>query len=211
MWNADVKQRSDAWYALRKQCVLTASEFAQAIGLGYRSRMALLKQKIDPEKEKEFQHKMDNEPAVIFGNKHEAEALDLVEAALEQPLCPGGFWVSKEDPRLGASPDAVGCGFLVEVKCPYWHQPSSASTAYRIQMEGQMAVSGISRCYFMSYVPGPRKLFCRLYERNEKAWNFIYFHLRLFMMDLVNNNVRTTSSEEKQNLTEKLSLCWLSE
>ena len=57
--------------------------------------------------------------AVRHGQKYESVAVNLYEKSMGVKIRSCGLFVCKEHPFLAASPDGLGEGFIVEVKCPY--------------------------------------------------------------------------------------------
>lgn len=84
---------------------------------------------------------------------------------------PGGFFTLGDN--MGASPDGLICDIgLLEIKCPALHthveylRKNALPSEYKWQVHGQLMVSGMDYCDFISYYPGT-KLF--VYKVNPNA------------------------------------------
>ena len=110
---------------------------------------------------------------LLHGKNYEKKALKQFEMAHDVKTKECGFFIYKEKPFLGATPDAVidnEC--IVEVKCPYKgrHEKISPgrnfpylelneegkvalkrSSRYYDQIQGQLLISRRKYCYFVVY------------------------------------------------------------
>jgi len=143
-----VKQRSPEWFELRRNC-LTASDTGQAMNRGhYGNRAKLIENKAFPEK-------------VTFNNN----SPPLKHGIMFEPMTARCYTQRNNDitiyefgliphPTLkcyGASPDGITeMGVLIEIKTP-WRRKVSGEILdqYELQMQGQMAVTGINECDFI--------------------------------------------------------------
>lgn len=143
-----VKQRSEEWFALR-QNRLTASDTGQAMNRGhYGNRAKLVLNKAFPETVV-FNN---NSPPLKHGTMFEAMS-SRCYAQRNGNIKINEFGVLAH-PLLdcyGASPDGITeLGVLIEIKTP-WRRKVNGEILdqYELQMQGQMAVTGINECDFI--------------------------------------------------------------
>jgi putative phage-type endonuclease len=132
---------------------LTASVFANAIGIGYDSRQKLWRQLTG--REERFQGNASTE----WGSDNEIHAItayecftgDIVESAGGKQ----GFVISATHDWLGCTPDGfVGSDIVIEAKCPasmnlYGKVPDH----YMPQVQGQMFITGRKLAHFICWTP----------------------------------------------------------
>lgn len=121
--------------------------------------------------------------------------IDLEPIALAVYAATVGFDVTKpgllliDSPRFGASPDAIRSdGVCVEVKCPdspkrLWDACNGDIEEYRDQVQGQLLVTGASRCdlvIFNDRFPPEYALTVFSIERDEKRIEQIRQRVELF-------------------------------
>ena len=111
-------------------------------------------------------------PAIVHGKTWEKCAIQQFEKKEKMSVQQCGFFVSKEFPFLGASPDGlIGDQGLLEVKCPYTGRDGKIEPGknflflqkegncvvlkknhkYYYQVIGQLAITGRKFCYFAVY------------------------------------------------------------
>jgi len=143
-----VKQRSEEWYALRRER-LTASDTGQAMNRGhYGNRDKLIENKAFPE-------------TVVFNAtcpplKHGTMFEDMTARCYSQrnnniKIYEFGLIPHPTLSCYGASPDGITeMGVMTEIKTP-WRRKVNGDILeqYRLQMQGQMAVAGITECDFI--------------------------------------------------------------
>ena len=124
------------------------------------------------------------------GQALEAEARNLYEYDVEQEVKQCGFIYADDSKMWGASPDGiVGDDGLLELKCPSlaWHlfycSEPELPTKYRIQVQGQMWVSGREWCDFVSHYPEYPPMRVRV-ERDEKLHAAFDEHIIGFVAEL---------------------------
>lgn len=107
--------------------------------------------------------------ATDWGLEHEAEAIRLYERATRRKVVRGKFFHLKGSDLIGCTPDAVGRGYGLEVKCPYSgknHVRTLVSgrvpEEYMDQVDGHMWITGKAQCDFVSYDPRPKEARHRL-------------------------------------------------
>ena len=117
-------------------------------------------------------------PALAWGRERETSAIEGLQNKMGISVKRCGFFVDKDFPYLGASPDGlVDHDHVVEIKCPssarYFKTIKDAVIAkkcnhlkvvddqiilnrrhsYFFQVQGQMKVTGRSKCYFVTWIP----------------------------------------------------------
>lgn len=163
----DIDQGSEQWMAIRKGRA-TASEFNKIMTAGGRvSRQA-----------KRYMRKLAREcvcddPLEWMGNKYtdwgeqtEAEAREVFSERMGLKVEQVGFVLRADEAPLGCSPDGLirdekGERYVagLELKCPQvdthvdYLMKGILPDAYRLQVHGSMAVTGLDTWYFMSYFP----------------------------------------------------------
>lgn len=142
-----LEQRTPEWYATR-QTLITASDFAQALGDGkFGTRDQLLKKKCGYEEEK-FNA---SSPPLKWGTMFEPVASVIYEQRNKMKLHEFGLLRHPTIDFFGASPDGVNeCGIMVEIKCPFRRKiDGTVPLQYFYQIQGQLDVCGLDECdYF---------------------------------------------------------------
>lgn len=141
-----VAQRSEEWFNLRKDR-LTASDAYKALSQN-RTRDMLVRTKAFPETSKYF----DSDPT-RWGKVFEPMALRIYRVRNAQVVVYDfGLVPHPTLTCFGASPDGItATGVMVEIKCPYTREikPGCVPDAYEVQMQGQMAVCGLTNCDYI--------------------------------------------------------------
>ena len=145
-----VEQRSPEWYEMRRGR-LTASAISQSIGKGkFATRNALLKSKAFPEHDKVF----DSHKCAPL--RHGIILEDMTARCYAQrrnnvKIHNFGMIPHPTLSCFGASPDGINdLGIMIEIKTPYSRKVGGAiPNEYMLQMQGQMAVCGLSECDFV--------------------------------------------------------------
>lgn len=144
-----VQQRSPEWYDLRKER-LTASATAQAIGKGkFGNRTQLLQSKAFPDNEKWLPN---TSGPMYHGTMLEAMTSRCYSQRNNDILIHDfGMIKHPELSCYGASPDGITeMGIMIEIKTPYRRQvDGNIPEEYLLQMQGQMAACGFSKCEFV--------------------------------------------------------------
>ncbi|KAM6562457.1 hypothetical protein CsatB_022455 [Cannabis sativa] len=191
---SDTPQRSEEWFALRKD-KLTTSTFSTALGFwkGQR-RMELWREKVFASEVKIIQGAQ--RFAMDWGVLNEAEAIERYKSITGREVDSLGFAVHAEERYnwVGASPDGViGCfpeGGILEVKCPYnkgkpelglpW---SKMPFYYMPQVQGQMEIMDRDWLDLYCWTPNGSTIFrvCR----DRSYWELIHGILREFWWENV--------------------------
>lgn len=185
-----VKQRTPEWQELRQSVCLTASCFADALGIGCGKPYDFLKSIIEPDEE-------DAEPTAFIrhGILMEPVINDAYQLLTGNRTQPSGFWIKEGGPLhhlVGASPDAKVCDRkslevigLAEFKAPVYRIPGSMSIyrssdmrqsiprAHMAQMQGQMAICEADWCDYMSLCTNTREIMLLRVHFEPDYWKHI--------------------------------------
>ncbi|GFP94492.1 hypothetical protein PHJA_001593600 [Phtheirospermum japonicum] len=193
--SSDAPQRSDEWFALRKD-KLTTSTFSTALGMwkGNR-RYELWHEKVYApiEQPNEGSNK---KGAMEWGVVNESVAIERYKSITGRDVGSLGFAVHSEErfDWIGASPDGLlGCfpgGGILEVKCPFnkgkpetmlpW---STMPFYYMPQVQGQMEVMDRDWVDLYCWTPNGSTIFRVCRERSY--WELIHGILREFWWENV--------------------------
>ncbi|XP_028794150.1 uncharacterized protein LOC114749780 [Neltuma alba] len=191
---SDVPQRSEEWFALRKDR-LTTSTFSTALGFwsGNR-RLELWNEKVFASEAQILESS--KKGAMDWGVLNEAAAIDQYRQITGREVSSMGFAVHPKEgfDWLGASPDGLlGCvpgGGILEVKCPYnkgkpeTALPWSAMPFYYMpQLQGQMEILDRDWVDLYCWTPNGSTIFRVCRER--EYWDLIHRVLREFWWENV--------------------------
>lgn len=148
-----VDQRTEAWYAMR-QTMITASDFAQALGKSDYGGTLKRQQKDFYVKKCGYEDISANAftgTALKWGTMYEDVALKLYQKFTGYKVHEFGLIPHPNVNYFGASPDAINeYGIMIEIKCPLSRQINGTyPNQYYFQMQGQMDVCGLSECDFV--------------------------------------------------------------
>lgn len=142
-----VAQRSQEWFDLRKER-LTASDAYKVVQDKRGDRERLLRDKAFPENARFV-----STTATEWGKMFEPMALRMYQARrFNIDVHDFGLIPHPTMSCFGASPDGINAlGVMIEIKCPYSRiiERGKVPTHYMIQMQGQMAVCGLSECDYI--------------------------------------------------------------
>jgi hypothetical protein len=157
----DVEQRTDEWFALRRGRI-TAS---QAYALERESTQQTLLAELVREKAglpKAFQ----GSEATRYGTDAEPLARAAFAEEFHLPVAEVGFVTLG---RLGASPDGVAGGRLLEIKCPYSRAiPDDPYAEHLAQVNFQLGVCGLDRAFLWYWSPEEARAFNLAFD--EELW-----------------------------------------
>lgn len=191
---SDPPQRSEEWFALRRDR-LTTSTFSTALGFwkGNR-RFELWHEKVFPSEIQKPEAPQQN--AMEWGVLNEANAIDRYKSITGRDVSLLGFATHSEQQFdwLGASPDGLlGCfqgGGILEVKCPYnkgkpekglpW---STMPFYYMPQVQGQLEIMDREWADLYCWTPNGSTIFRVCRERGY--WDLIREMLREFWWENV--------------------------
>jgi putative phage-type endonuclease len=140
-----VEQKSQEWYDMR-QNMITASDFAQALGDGkFGTVQQFYKKKCEGEV-------FVSNPFFKWGNMFEDVALRIYEKMQNTKIYQFGLLKHPTYDFFGASPDGITeKGIMVEIKCPMKRKiiQGDVPKQYYYQIQGQLDVCGLEECdYF---------------------------------------------------------------
>lgn len=144
-----LEQRSPEWYNAR-QNLITASDFAQALGKG---KFGTQKQFFQKKCGYEPDNFDSSAPALRWGVMYESVAIDAYAAKNGTQMYEFGLLIHPEKHMkwFGASPDSITeLGIMVEIKCP-WRRKITGEIPeqYYYQMQGQLDVCGLTECDYL--------------------------------------------------------------
>ena len=144
-----VEQKTDAWYTMR-QNMITASDFAQALGEG---KFGTVKQFYQKKCEVNIDDGAASKvnPFFKWGNMFEPVAIDIYSRLFDVKVHTFGLLKHPTCEFFGASPDGISDnGIMVEIKCPKRRKiDGEVPTQYYYQIQGQLDVCDLQECdYF---------------------------------------------------------------
>jgi len=142
-----VEQRSPEWYSMR-QNLITASDFAQALGEGKFGTQKQFFQKKSGYEKDTFDN---NNPALKWGVKYEPVAIFAYEKKNKTKMYDFGLLRHPTLHWFGASPDSITeLGIMVEIKCPWKRKiTGDVPKQYFYQMQGQLDVCQLKECDYL--------------------------------------------------------------
>lgn len=214
----NVQQGTQAWLELRAG-IPTASAFDNIITKSGKPSTSAEKYMLTLLAERLMGHPIAEHVSLWMarGSTLEKEAIAFYELQRNIDTVPVGF-ITDDDGRYGASPDRlVGDEGLLEVKAPkeyvhlgYLLESGTAYEAYRVQVQGQMWITGRQWCDVLSYSPEMPWALCRI-ERDEKFIQLLSeavkgFSVRLEAMseDLFNRGWLKPSQAPKRSMQDEL-------
>jgi putative phage-type endonuclease len=145
--NPGIEQRTAEWYDVRKS-LITASDFAQALGEGkFGTQKQLFQKKSGYEVEK-FNPMV---PPLKWGTMFEAVACQIYEQRNDCKVHEFGLLRHPEHDFFGASPDGItDMGIMLEIKCPYKRKiTGEIPVQYYYQIQGQLDVCKLEECDYL--------------------------------------------------------------
>jgi putative phage-type endonuclease len=187
--SSDVAQRSEEWFALRKD-KLTTSTFSTALGFWAGNRRSeLWSEKVFGSTEIKLEDAARS--AMNWGTVNESVAIEQYTSITGRSVGSLGFAVHTEANFgwLGASPDGVlGCdpdGGILEVKCPYNKGKPELALPWRAmpyyympQVQGLMEIMGRDWVELYCWTPNGSSVF--RVPRDRGYWELIHEVLRDF-------------------------------
>ena len=172
------EQKSEAWYAARNGRV-TGTSFADLMATkttaAYRNLIAdIAADIINPELEDEPTYQNET---MTRGIELEPEARKMYEEMNGVEIEQVGFVIPDEENKyhewIGVSPDGMNGSGMIEIKCPkksthlYYIQKNVLPSEYKHQVQGQLFVTGLEYCDFISYYPGLKPFIIRVFPDIE--------------------------------------------
>ncbi|KAK3144433.1 hypothetical protein QOZ80_4AG0312970 [Eleusine coracana subsp. coracana] len=187
--SSDVAQRSEEWFALRKD-KLTTSTFSTALGFWSGNRRAeLWNEKVFGPMEIKLADAARS--AMDWGTNHESIAIEQYTSITGRMVGSLGFAVHTEANSvwLGASPDGIlGCepnGGILEVKCPFNKGKPELALPWRVmpyyympQVQGLMEIMDRDWVELYCWTPNGSSLI--RVPRDRAYWELIHDVLREF-------------------------------
>lgn len=101
--------------------------------------------------------KIPNNYAMERGLNLQSDVIDVVSEELNESLSRCGLLLDPDHPAIGASPDAVGPNFVVEIKCPtseqskknFMYTTNRLKTKFYSQIQLQMRLKNVEYGYFV--------------------------------------------------------------
>jgi putative phage-type endonuclease len=146
-----IEQKTDEWYKVRQNLV-TASDFAQALGEGKFGTTKQFYQKKCEAASADSAAAGKTNPFFKWGNMFEDVAIDIYSDMCNVPVHNFGLLQHPKHDWFGASPDGISDnGIMVEIKCPKKRKiiEGDVPTQYYYQIQGQLDVCDLDECdYF---------------------------------------------------------------
>lgn len=145
-----IAQRTPPWYAARDE-LLTASDLAQALGLGkFGTKLDLMRKKVT--RAPQVEPGPNDFNPFLHGQIFEDVALQLYQGTRDGVEVHDFGLLRHPTLRcFGCSPDGVSeLGIMIEIKCPIRRKiTGEIATQYMLQMQGQMEVCDLDECDFV--------------------------------------------------------------
>lgn len=145
-----IEQKTDEWYAIRQNLV-TASDFAQALGKGKFGTKKQFYQKKCEVASADSSVAGKTNPFFKWGNMFEQVAIDIYTLMFGLKVHNFGLLQHPKYDFFGASPDGISeVGIMVEIKCPRKRKiDGTVPDQYYYQIQGQLDVCNLDECdYF---------------------------------------------------------------
>jgi len=127
-----------------------------------------------------------------WGNDYEPEARELFSLLKDTEIEECAMIWNNEAKSWHVSPDGYGSfekTFGLEIKCPMlkthdgYLESGTLPTAYKLQVQSSLALTGWESWYFMSYFPGVTPLIIEV-KRDEELIKIIKAEVKIFLRDL---------------------------
>lgn len=144
-----IEQRSEEWHNVRKS-IVTASEFAQALG---KAKFGTQKQWFQKKSGYEVDKFDASSPPLKWGTMYEPAAGDIYCKRMGAEMHEFGLIKHPTIKHFGASPDGItDFGIMVEIKCPYQRKiTGEVPQQYYFQMQGQLDTCGLDECDYTEF------------------------------------------------------------
>jgi len=177
----NIEQRSEAWYDARCGRV-TGTRFGDLVaGESTKTYKSLISdiacEIITGRQETGYVN-----AAMEHGIETEPEARAEYETVIGTKVTEAGFIMRDEIDKyhdwVGISPDGLTPDGMIEIKCPLMRthleyiEGGKMPTDYRYQVQGQLFVTGLPYCDFVSYVEGMKPFIIRVFPDEELFTEF---------------------------------------
>lgn len=156
------EQRTEGWYQMRNG-MITASDVGTVLGSNkYSSRIQVLRNKVDAVLSIGIGETFTGNEATKWGQDHEDMVRDRFAKEYSVECYDSALLPHPDHPWVGASPDGLVSSpeeaSLIEIKCPLRRMPKEnyIPPYYYDQMQLQLEVTGLDKCYFVEWKPGNR-------------------------------------------------------
>lgn len=181
MITLNIEQRSEAWYESRCGRV-TGTRFADLVSgestKTYKSLVSDIACEIITHRQEEGY----TNAAMEHGIETEPEARAEYETVTGTKVTEAGFIMRDEIDKyhdwVGISPDGLTSDGMIEIKCPMMRthleyiEGGKLPTEYRHQVQGQLFVTGLPYCDFVSYVEDMKPFIVRVFPDEELFTEF---------------------------------------
>ena len=167
----NIEQRSEAWFEARCGRV-TGTRFSNLVAGESTATYKNLVSDIACEIITHRQEEGYTNAAMEHGIETEPEARAEYEFITGVKVTEIGFVIPDEDNKfhdwIGISPDGVTPDGMIEIKCPIMRthleyiEANKLPSEYRYQVQGQLFVTGLPYCDFVSYVEGMKTFIVRV-------------------------------------------------
>ena len=196
-----IEQKTEEWYAIR-QNMITASDFAQALGEGKFGTVKQFYQKKCDDSKKDDGSSFKTNPFFVWGNMFEQVAIDIYAHMNSVQVYNFGLLQHPKHSFFGASPDGISnLGIMVEIKCPLKRKISGdVPTQYYYQIQGQLDVCGLDECdYFeCEFVQLPKKDDLRSKEFGSYIGIIVHMDDGTYQYSTVNKSIDELFEWDKQ-------------
>lgn len=192
MIQVNIEQRSEAWYALKVGRISGTKFSALAAGLETDTFKSLITDLAGELITGEIEETYSN-AIMERGIEMEPEARREYESIYETTVTECGFITPDEDNEfyewIGISPDGLTEDGMTEFKCPIrkthlnYIIKGTLPSEYRHQVQGQLFVTGLPYCDFMSYYPKMKPFIIRVYPDTE-LFRFYEERLRIVIKEV---------------------------
>lgn len=192
-----IKQKTDEWYLARKN-MITASDFAQALGKGkFGSVKQFYKKKCGKD---DFIY---NE-YVLWGNMFEDVAISIYKSLYNVDVYEFGLIKDDDINFFGASPDGISSnGIMIEIKCPKKREiTGDIPLQYYYQVMGQLKVCNLEEC---DYFECGFKLF---YNREEYLENIDNCEYKGYIIKLEDGSFKYSELNDDEPSEDENNIYW---
>jgi len=203
-----VEQKTDEWYKIRQNLV-TASDFAQALGEGKFGTTKQFYQKKCEVAAADSAIAGKTNPFFKWGNMFEDVAIDIYSDMCNVVVHNFGLLQHPKYSFFGASPDGISDdGIMVEIKCPKKRKliEGDVPTQYYYQIQGQLDVCGLEECDYFECEFGLYDVIDDFLDNlNEYKYRGIIIELNdeTFRYSKVNNNKEELNKFLNDNIGKK--------
>ncbi len=176
------KQGTPEWHAARNACAATASEYGEALGVGYESRSRMMQRKLGLLPPKECNWRMQ------FGTEYENWVAEIYYRMMRTcgkkvRLIPDSFQHDSADVRLGGSIDRIvedeetGERWVLEIKCVSTGEVRNfIPLTHKLQMMGLCEAYDLPYAHYIAWTPD-EGVYLAEFRYDEELWRETIFPL----------------------------------